>query len=422
MYGHGTFHVMGGVQCVTPVSSVQTYSCIPPWIGARFCPKGSDLPYNGARPAVRDDECNEIGLKLSLDYYLSTTFDYPVQKISPTWGLPPPFHTVTPPLIPRQKIILTANIVGKFGFILIVTHDWPKNHGLNRLVMEGILSLKFRPMDAKIGTIYHWIWTAGPNNRSFDGGVLRGKRTLSDSDAETLRGIHNELINLSSSEEYFLSKVKPLLSAVSSAVKTLEESSLKAKLWLQNLKKVSVINYFRRAERSDDWNLHFYSVQRMLVHLHAAGHIHYAKSAHLYLQNKSNLKTSLSDQEFERFHSPFNQSEELISLSSGIVADDRVNCDSAEELGENAAKGIVGKRFADVTFKRKVQVFTLAAMENTKLINTDPVVFNPNQLFHRIASVLRSADDLQGCLQYEWAPYLYSLFDDVALRAGRRRL
>ncbi|GBL98626.1 hypothetical protein AVEN_19684-1 [Araneus ventricosus] len=79
-------------------------------------------------------------------------------------------------------------------------------------------------------------------------------------------------------------------------------------------------------------------------------------------------------------HSPFNQSVELISLSSGIVADGRVNCDSAEELGENAAKGIVGKRFADVTLKRKVQVFTLAAMENTKLIDTDPVVFNPNQL------------------------------------------
>ncbi|GBN56282.1 hypothetical protein AVEN_87656-1 [Araneus ventricosus] len=30
-------------------------------------------------------------------------------------------------------------------------------------------------------------------------------------------------------------------------------------------------------------------------------------------------------------HSPFNQSEKLISLSSGIFADDRANCDSAEE-------------------------------------------------------------------------------------------
>ncbi|GBM30460.1 hypothetical protein AVEN_237689-1 [Araneus ventricosus] len=120
-------------------------------------------------------------------------------------------------------------------------------------------------------------------------------------------------------------------------------------------------------------------------------------------------------------HSPFNQSEELIFLSSGIVADDKFNFDSTEELGENTAKGIVGKRFADVTLKRKVQVFTLAATENTKLIDTDPVVFNPNQLFHRISCILRSANDLEGCLHYEWAPYLHSLFDDIALHAGRKR-
>ncbi|GBO40951.1 hypothetical protein AVEN_42593-1, partial [Araneus ventricosus] len=74
------------------------------------------------------------------------------------------FPTLAPPLIPRQNLILTANIVRKFGFIPLVTHDWPKNHGLNRLVMEGVLSLKFRSMDAKIGTIYHWIWTVGPNS------------------------------------------------------------------------------------------------------------------------------------------------------------------------------------------------------------------------------------------------------------------
>ncbi|GBO24578.1 hypothetical protein AVEN_195716-1 [Araneus ventricosus] len=84
-------------------------------------------------------------------------------------------------------------------------------------------------------------------------------------------------------------------------------------------------------------------------------------------------------------------------------------------------KGIVGKRFADVTLKRKVQVFTLATMENTKLIDKDPVVFNSNQLFRRIACVLRSSNDPEGCQQYEWASYLQSLFDDVGLRARRRR-
>ncbi|GBN04723.1 hypothetical protein AVEN_36007-1 [Araneus ventricosus] len=75
---------------------------------------------------------------------------------------------------------------------------------------------------------------------------------LSGSDVETLRGIHNELISLSSSKKSFLSKDKPLLSAVSSAVKTLEERSRKAKLCLQYFKEVSVMHYFVRAERTGD--------------------------------------------------------------------------------------------------------------------------------------------------------------------------
>ncbi|GBM34221.1 hypothetical protein AVEN_60564-1 [Araneus ventricosus] len=75
---------------------------------------------------------------------------------------------------------------------------------------------------------------------------------LSGPDVETLRGIHNELISLSSSKNFFLSKDKPLLSAVSSVVKTLEERSRKAKLYLQYFKEVSVMHYFVRAERTGD--------------------------------------------------------------------------------------------------------------------------------------------------------------------------
>ncbi|GBM50121.1 hypothetical protein AVEN_185505-1 [Araneus ventricosus] len=50
--------------------------------------------------------------------------------------------------IPQPKIVATANVLGKFGFIPIVTHDWPENHRLNRLVMEDFL----KPgEDSKIG-------------------------------------------------------------------------------------------------------------------------------------------------------------------------------------------------------------------------------------------------------------------------------
>ncbi|KAJ8873474.1 hypothetical protein PR048_024292 [Dryococelus australis] len=95
---------------------------------------------------------------------------------------------------------------------------------------------------------------------------------LISSDVQTIREIHNEMFHLSPSKEYIQAKVD--LNAVS-------------KLWLQYFKQVTIIHDFVRAERT--------------AHLHAAGHIHYAKSANVYLQNMYKLKTALSTQEFERF-------------------------------------------------------------------------------------------------------------------------
>ncbi|GBN22906.1 hypothetical protein AVEN_142012-1 [Araneus ventricosus] len=55
----------------------------------------NDFPMgNGPDRGARSPrQCNEIGLKFSLDYYLSTTVEYPVQKFSPTvgpWPIPVP--------------------------------------------------------------------------------------------------------------------------------------------------------------------------------------------------------------------------------------------------------------------------------------------------------------------------------------------
>ncbi|GBN12578.1 hypothetical protein AVEN_57687-1 [Araneus ventricosus] len=76
---------------VTPTLAFQTCSCIPPWNGARLCPtRGPGLPDRGHDLLYGGEECNEIGLKLSPDYYLSTTVEYPVQKFSPP-GSPFPF-------------------------------------------------------------------------------------------------------------------------------------------------------------------------------------------------------------------------------------------------------------------------------------------------------------------------------------------
>ena len=58
---------------------------------------------------------------------------------------------------------------------------------------------------------------------------------------------------------------------------------------------------FIRAEREGNWILHLDSVVSMLPYFHAAGHIIYAKSAHLYAQDMCTLGSLLPSNVYENF-------------------------------------------------------------------------------------------------------------------------
>ena len=58
---------------------------------------------------------------------------------------------------------------------------------------------------------------------------------------------------------------------------------------------------FIRAERTDDWWLHLYSVKQMLPHFHAAGHLAYEKSDHLYVQQIMELHNIMPENEYDQF-------------------------------------------------------------------------------------------------------------------------
>ncbi|KAG0726670.1 hypothetical protein GWK47_036077 [Chionoecetes opilio] len=65
-----------------------------------------------------------------------------------------------------------------------------------------------------------------------------------------------------------------------------------AKLWIQYLDMVKILQLFIKAERTGNWELHLDAVRKMLPIFAAAGHILYAKSAYLYLQQMEGLPTS----------------------------------------------------------------------------------------------------------------------------------
>lgn len=58
-----------------------------------------------------------------------------------------------------------------------------------------------------------------------------------------------------------------------------------AQLWLQYFELIIIALQFIEAERVGDWTLHLQSMRKMLPVFHAAGHLPYAKSAQLYLQD-----------------------------------------------------------------------------------------------------------------------------------------
>lgn len=63
-----------------------------------------------------------------------------------------------------------------------------------------------------------------------------------------------------------------------------------AKLWLQYLDMVKLLQTFIKAERSGNWQLHLRTMQDMLPYLAATGHNNYTKSVQLYLQDMYSLE------------------------------------------------------------------------------------------------------------------------------------
>ena len=298
------------------------------------------------------------------------------------------------------------------------------------------------------------------------------------------------------------------------------------KLWFQYFQQIQLARQFVRAERCGDWLLHLHTVREMLPHFHAAGHIPYAKSIHLYLQQMASLSDKLTSDEFSKFclsgnftvkrsnhrwagvwtdmtieqvlmraiktsggltrgrgftdsilqrwtmgmpgctelsnqlqqffdvlyitsdqhvelresrkcrdisdseklsdwlmaHPPFPHCPDLISVCSGITANELVNCDLAVEVGKKAISQIVGCSFADIHLRRKDKVVTLASVNQSIKIHDDVIPINTMQIFNRIVCVVNSEEELEQCLQYELAPVPLSLFDEFSMRKTQKAI
>ena len=97
-----------------------------------------------------------------------------------------------------------------------------------------------------------------------------------------------------------LKDYKVLSCAVHSMSDMLEElrdelckSSRTAQIRIQYLDYVTVLKQYIRAERTSNWELHLDALRKMINLFAATGHIQYAKSAQLHLQQMRDLHINI---------------------------------------------------------------------------------------------------------------------------------
>ena len=120
-------------------------------------------------------------------------------------------------------------------------------------------------------------------------------------------------------------------------------------------------------------------------------------------------------------HPPFAgyEADQLVSVSTGIVADESVNCDQAVEIGSKAASDMTSKKFANTALRRN-EVTTMGSKGKTVNVRGQQVEVIPSLLFNRITYVLNSSTKMEAFLAYELAPQPPSLFEDGQMRKPRK--
>lgn len=85
-------------------------------------------------------------------------------------------------------------------------------------------------------------------------------------------------------------------------------------------------------------------------------------------------------------HEPFDENVPgLRSLSSGVIADDKINCDSAEEIGYTMQEKLNNVNVAEAKIKRCDEVKPLAYLHKKVKIGTKKeIVLDPTVLFSRL--------------------------------------
>lgn len=111
-------------------------------------------------------------------------------------------------------------------------------------------------------------------------------------DLKDIEDVYNAVVSKTENINMESPALNILTSLLEETKNKLRTKSRTARLWLQYIDYVEICRVFIRAARTGDWSLHLYSISKMLNLFAATGHIHYTKSARIYLQLMLNLETT----------------------------------------------------------------------------------------------------------------------------------
>ncbi|CAH2989439.1 unnamed protein product [Chilo suppressalis] len=532
--GHGTFHAMGGIHCVTPYTSIQREKKIPRIVEIKSASVVAQL---GMVPVLSYNKHKSAGLQAI------TVADVEALRQLPSEILP----TIPDLIWLYGKWSCSVGIPGWNGFMESVTANVPYER-------SKVICLPFiNAPPSDYDTILTSLLEAVENSKrcsqkttfiTFDQPLYWKARDIVGA-ADPTSDLKNVVVRLggfhllvsfmgsigmimsgSGVEELFKliyaeNCVEKILAghAYARAVRA-------AKLWVQYHRMVSLVKNFLEAERSGNWELHLDTIQKMLPFFHASVHFLYAKSAHLYLQDMRALSEKIPIEDYVKFtrrgcftirrsekfwsgimsdmtieqtlmrsmkttggltqgrgitdstiaswtlgmvqlqniceqienfsgvscstteqhvdmrpsrisrdncdvekldmwlagHNPFPENKELMSIGTGVIANENINCHRAYEIGREMMNKIIGVDFGSLSFRRKDKVLSLSTVNTSITIDESPVPIDPLLLFQRMCITKNSETDLKIFLAYELAPFPLSLFTEEGMRKGTKSL
>lgn len=119
-------------------------------------------------------------------------------------------------------------------------------------------------------------------------------------------------------------------------------------------------------------------------------------------------------------HNPFPQFPHIMSISSGIIGDDNINCHQAYQVGLISMESMKNLTFDNIKLKRANRIASLLMVTSSVKVHGEKVAIDPLLLFQRISITKQFEDNLQQYFEYELAPYPLSLFDETGMRKNKK--